>query len=295
MWLVLFAGAPVSAVLILTTRPRGPSGGHQLANWSRAVLAVVAVAMAALAVTIWVDGWRDSLNRSSPVDLAGLTGTYLGAWCSFTAALTGWAAVRGRWDDARLPIVALGAVGAGLAIAFLTTFDDLRRPGAALAAAIALILVAVLLYAAERPDRRGPTPAARREHPQHVAGADSERALVGQALGPRLVAAGQQPVLAHRARLAAGQAPRLRHPALGDQRHGARPRAPPGRARCPRRPAPRPRRRSPAAAGSAAPASGTPARAPRSACSCVLVIAGVDAAHAVRRSGRPPCPPATVS
>ena len=76
--------------------------------------------MAALAVTIWVDGWRDTLNRSSPVDLAGLTGTYLGAWCSFAAALTGWAAVRGRWDDARLPIVALGAVGAGLAIAFLT-------------------------------------------------------------------------------------------------------------------------------------------------------------------------------
>ena len=143
-----------AAVLILTTRPGEPSGGHQLANWSRAVLAVVAVAMAALAVTISVDGWRDTLNRSSPVDLAGLTGTYLGAWCSFAATLTGWAAVRGRWDDARLPIVALGAVGAGLAIAFLTTFDDLRRPGAALATAIALTLVAVLLYAAERPDRR---------------------------------------------------------------------------------------------------------------------------------------------
>ena len=35
----------------------------------------------------------------------------------------------------------------------------------------------------------------------------------------RLVAAGQQPVLPHRPGLAAGEAPRLRHPPLGDERH----------------------------------------------------------------------------
>lgn len=65
-----------------------------------------------------------------------------------------------------------------------------------------------------------PSPAARGEHPQDVTGLQPERALVGQPLGSRLVAARQQPVLAGGAGLAAGQAPRLRHPALGDQRDG---------------------------------------------------------------------------
>ena len=43
---------------------------------------------------------------------------------------------------------------------------------------------------------------------------------VRQPLGPTLVAARKQPALAQRAGLAAGQAPRLRHPPLSDQRHG---------------------------------------------------------------------------
>jgi hypothetical protein len=151
VWLLLFAGAPVSAAAILATQPHEPPSGPRLAEWSRVVLAVAAVTLAALAVAIWVDESRDAVSRSGPVDLMGLTGTYLGAWCSFAAAMTGWAAVRGRWDDARLPTVAVGAVAAGLTIAFLRTLDDLRRPAAALAAAIALGVAAACLYFAESP------------------------------------------------------------------------------------------------------------------------------------------------
>ena len=72
----------------------------------------------------------------------------------------------------------------------------------------------------DRTGRSTPSPTARRQHPQHVARRHPDRALVRQPLRPRLVAARQQPVLAHRARLAAGESPRLRHPPLGDQRHG---------------------------------------------------------------------------
>jgi hypothetical protein len=153
VWLALFAGAPVSAVVILATARREEADGPPLSDWSRVVLAVTAVALTVLAVAIWVDDWRDEVSRAGPVDLIGLTGTYLGAWCAFAAGLTGWAAGRGRWDDARLPIVAVAAVAGGLTVAFLRTLDDVRHPAAALTVAIALGVAAVGLYLAERPGR----------------------------------------------------------------------------------------------------------------------------------------------
>jgi hypothetical protein len=155
VWVLLFAGAPVSAALILATTRRDPAGGAPLTSWSRAVLAVVAAALAGLAVAIWIDGWRDTVSRHSPADLIGLTGAYLGAWCSFAAALTGWAAARGRWDDARLPLVAMGVVAFGLTVAFLRVLGDLRRPAAALVVSIGVGVIAVAIYVAEAPERAG--------------------------------------------------------------------------------------------------------------------------------------------
>src|SRR4051812_26064466 len=66
--------------------------------------------------------------------------------------------------------------------------------------------------------RRAVTTAARRAHPHDVAGGQGHDALVRKPLGPRFVAAGQQPGLPHGTRAAAGQAPRLGSPALTDQR-----------------------------------------------------------------------------
>jgi hypothetical protein len=138
-------------ILALTKRDDDAPVSAPLAASARAVLAVLTVVLGALAFTVWVDAWRDTVSRNAPADLIGLTGTYLGAWCSFGAALTGWAAVRGRWDDARLPLVAIAVVGGGLAVAFLRVLDDLRRPGAALAASVGLAVLAVVLYVANAP------------------------------------------------------------------------------------------------------------------------------------------------
>jgi hypothetical protein len=116
-WVVLFALAPVSAAFILVTAPREPSSGSPLPTWARVGLGVVAALFAALAVTLWVDTWREDASGPSPFDLVGLTGAYIGAWCSFTAVMAGWAAVRGRWDDARVPLVTMAAVAGGLVLA----------------------------------------------------------------------------------------------------------------------------------------------------------------------------------
>ena len=154
VWFLLFAGAPVSAVLILATTHRGESSGHLLDGWVRVLLAIAAALLLALALAMWVEAWRDDVSRAGPVDLLGLTGSYIGAWCSFAGAMAGWAAARGTWDDARLPIVAVGAVGAGLIVAFLRTLDDLRHPALALTATTALLLGALCLYVAVDPAHR---------------------------------------------------------------------------------------------------------------------------------------------
>jgi hypothetical protein len=165
VWFLLFCGAPVSAVLILATTHRGVPSGHALEGWVRVVLAVLSAALAVLAVALWVEAWRDDVSRAGPVDLLGLTGSYLGAWCSFAGCTAGWAAFRGTWDDARLPIVAVGAVAVGLTVAFLRTLDDLRHPAAAVATTSALFVGAICLYVVVDPARRRRTSPTSSPHP----------------------------------------------------------------------------------------------------------------------------------
>src|SRR3979409_2608596 len=69
--------------------------------------------------------------------------------------------------------------------------------------------------------RRAPPAAAGREDPYGVARAELDGALVGQPLGPGLVSAGQEPVLARRPGLAPGQPPRAAYAAFGYERQGA--------------------------------------------------------------------------
>jgi hypothetical protein len=85
------------------------------------------------------------------MELRGLTGTYLGAWCSFLAALTGWAAIRNCWDDARLPVVALGAAAGGVTVALLRSVDDLHAPAMSITVGVVLVLAAIALYRTSRP------------------------------------------------------------------------------------------------------------------------------------------------
>ena len=115
---------------------------------------MVALALAAVAVLVWLDATRDDVARLAPVDLVRLTGTYLGAWCSFLAVLAGWAAARGTWDDARAPLFTCAAAAAGALAAFARTAADLRRPLAAFAAAATLAALAAAAYARNRPVSR---------------------------------------------------------------------------------------------------------------------------------------------
>lgn len=157
-WVALFVAAPVSTVAILASYRAGPArSAPSLRAWARPVLGALAAGLAVLAPLIWFDATRDAVARHSPVDLVRLTGTYLGAWCSFLAVACGWAAWRGRWDDARVGLIALGAAGGGAALAFLRSFGEIRHPLAALTLALAVTGVSGLLYAANRPvlTRRG--------------------------------------------------------------------------------------------------------------------------------------------
>lgn len=97
-WVGLFVTAPFSATVLLAARrpsPAGDPGGGALPAVCRAGLALLALALAAVAVLIWFDATRDDVIRASPVDLVRLTGTYLGAWCSFLAMICGFAALTG--------------------------------------------------------------------------------------------------------------------------------------------------------------------------------------------------------
>ena len=150
-WLALFVVAPVSATAAVLTGGREPAGGPRLRAWSRAALVVLALALLVLASAIWFEETRDAVARQSPVDLLRLTGTYLGAWCSFLALLCGWAAARDRWDDARVPLATLVATSAGATLGLLRSYDELRRPVLAVASAVAVLAVSAAMYATNQP------------------------------------------------------------------------------------------------------------------------------------------------
>jgi hypothetical protein len=145
-WVGLFATAPVSAAFMLAiSSPKG-GDGPALPRWSRGVLAVLAAALATVAVLVWLDPTRDDVARVSPVDLVRLTGTYPGAWCSFLAMLCGWAAVRGGWDDARVPLVTVAAAASAALVALLRSLGALRHPAASVLVATGLLVLAVTTY-----------------------------------------------------------------------------------------------------------------------------------------------------
>ena len=154
-WVALFVTAPVSATAILLLRPRPGAGGPALHPRWRVALAALAAALAVVSVLVWLDATRDDVSRAGPFDLVRLTGTYLGAWCSFLAVLAGWAAVRGRGDDARVPLGTGAAAGGGAAIAVARTAGDLRRPVAALAVALGVLARAALAYRRNAPGPAG--------------------------------------------------------------------------------------------------------------------------------------------
>lgn len=157
-WGGLFVVAPVSALALLVLRRADGARGPALPSGARALLGLLTAALGVVAVLIWADGTRDDMTRVGPVDLVRLTGTYLGAWCSFLAVLCGWAAARGTWDDARVPLMTLAAAAAGALVGFVRSVGDLRRPSVTLLVCSGLLVAAVLTYRRSRPPQARQAP-----------------------------------------------------------------------------------------------------------------------------------------
>jgi hypothetical protein len=141
VWIVLFVGSPLTFGTVLFLRRRARvDPGRPLAAALRVVLAIVAVALVAFALLCWAD--RPAAASLVPYALAPMGGAFLGAWALFLALLAAWAALRGGWNEARIPLLGLAAYGAGGALAALRSYGELDPSGRAAAYLIGLAAVA---------------------------------------------------------------------------------------------------------------------------------------------------------
>jgi hypothetical protein len=137
-WLVLFAGfALITIGLLAAGGPAHAAESRPLRPWARAALGAVAVGGGALAVALWAD--PTGLSDASPFALPPLGGRFAGSWIALLSLLAGWAALRDRADEARLPALALMALPAGALVAAARTSGDLDGAGAYV---VALVLPA---------------------------------------------------------------------------------------------------------------------------------------------------------
>jgi hypothetical protein len=112
-WLVLFAGFALTTSALLVAGRRPERDGTPLPGATRALLAAVAAALTAVGVGLWVD----------PAGLAPLGGRFAGSWTVTLGFLAGWGAVADRWEEARLPAMALIALPAGALLGAVRATD----------------------------------------------------------------------------------------------------------------------------------------------------------------------------
>ncbi|WP_440073232.1 hypothetical protein [Streptosporangium sp. OZ121] len=142
-WIFLFAlFSVVTVVLAVTDRTGGttrePTG--PLVPWVRVLLLLLVAALGALAVALWAD--PRLLAAAAPFPLPPLGGRFAGSWVALLAVLLGWATLRNRRDEARLPVLALIALPCGALLAGLRTLADLPSYETALAYFGVLLLLA---------------------------------------------------------------------------------------------------------------------------------------------------------
>jgi hypothetical protein len=158
-WILLFVASPVLFGVTLYLL-RGPvtARGQRLRPWARAVLAVVGAGYAALAVALWA--WPTTIGRHGPFAAAGLGARFAGSWAAFLAIAAGYAAVRARWEEARVPVLALAVWPACVLGAAVLRLDDLRS-GAARPAYLAGLAVLAATAGVVLAAGRAKQPAAR--------------------------------------------------------------------------------------------------------------------------------------
>jgi hypothetical protein len=142
-WVLLFISSPISFGTILALRRHTRhEEGLSLATWFRAVAGLLAVGFLALAIALWVSPTR--VSKVFPYPVPPLGGGVLGCWNSFLAFLAGWVAVRGRRDEARLPLLALVAFVAGALLGALRNLGDLEPTGRRVGYLVALLALGLL-------------------------------------------------------------------------------------------------------------------------------------------------------
>lgn len=143
-WWILFVSAPPAITVVLVANRRRPIGDlHPLLNWVRGVLGVVGFALGALAVAILLEPSRSEIATDGPVELIGLTGAYLGAWCSFVAVQLLWAAWRGTQEEAVVPSLALALTMTGALVAMARTWG--QHPEGSAATSTTLLVIGILV------------------------------------------------------------------------------------------------------------------------------------------------------
>jgi hypothetical protein len=130
-WVALFAAFGATTTALAVTGPWRRKPGPELPGRARGLLAAAAAALLVAAVALWVD--------PAAYDLPPLGGRFAGCWAAMLATLAAWPAVRGRRDEARLPLLALVAVPAGALVGALRTLGD---PDPRYLAALTVLLAA---------------------------------------------------------------------------------------------------------------------------------------------------------
>jgi hypothetical protein len=163
-WVVLFVASPVAyGTMLAVKRGDVDDDGPRLAPVSRGVLALLSTGYGALALVLWFS--LEWASAHSPFAVGGMGGRFLGCWAAFLATLAAYAAWRGRWRDARTPLLALIAWPVGGLLAAVVAVDDLRpagRRGVYLGGLVVVAAVAAVIGAsgarrAAGEPRRAPT------------------------------------------------------------------------------------------------------------------------------------------
>ena len=170
-WVVLFGGfSLVTAGLFALGGPeREEEAAPPLAPWTRLLFATLAALLGSLAVALWID----PTALAAPFELSPLGGRFAGSWVALLAVLAGWAALRNRADEARLPALALAALPAGALIAALRTLPDLEPAGGYIAVVVLLFAVGMTLLRATTPERAAAAVARLKSFPLNSGGNSS--------------------------------------------------------------------------------------------------------------------------
>ncbi len=126
-WAVLFVASPIAFGLTLWVMRGAPMARRRrpgLRPWARAVLATMGVGYGVLALTLWFG--PNVVSRHGPFAVAGLGARFAGSWAAFLALAAAYAVVRDRWDEARVPMLALAVWPLAALGAALVRLDDVR-------------------------------------------------------------------------------------------------------------------------------------------------------------------------